>query len=68
MKEYTIDSLIKTFKQHSIEVKQLRKSMLKQWKDDFPDDPIPKHMKEDFCVTDALGLMCKEIKALKEKK
>ena len=64
---YEIESLIKTFSEHAVSAEEIRRKMLEEFKINYPDEPIPDHMKDGFSLPTALCRMCEEIRNLKEK-
>lgn len=63
--KYDIDTLIEIFSEHAIEAKKNKEKDLKDYKKNYPGEPIPAHMVDDFCITEALSCMCQEIADLK---
>jgi len=61
---YTIESLINTFSQHSIKAEKDRKGWIMDFKKNYPDEPVPDHMLDDFCIAKALHHICKEVARL----
>lgn len=64
--EYSIENLIDTFKEHHIKFRKNEQKLLKQFKEDYPEEPIPEEYMCDFSVALALFSICKSIKALHE--
>ena len=62
-----LDVLEQTFLHHAKEARTQNLVMCEQFHKDYPGQPLPVHFKEDFCLPEALALMCKEILALKER-
>jgi hypothetical protein len=63
---YTIEELIKTFDKHAIQAEETNKQMLESFKENNPNEPIPKHFLVDFSLAKALAAICREISILKD--
>jgi hypothetical protein len=61
-----LDSLVKTFSKHAKEARKARLSLVKDFQKNYPDEPIPNYLKEDFDLPDALSLICTEISNIKK--
>ncbi len=66
-KKYTLENLIKTFAEHAKEADKQQKIFVKNFKENFPEAPLPDHLKEDFNIAQALVTITKEIKKLQNK-
>lgn len=63
--DYTIDHLEKTFKQHAQKNVIQRQRDLESFKINYTDSEIPSDMLNDFCISEALCVICREIIQLK---
>lgn len=68
MTKYTLESLIKTFSEHAFETEEARKKYMKQFKEDYPNEPLPDYMLKDFNLPLAFVCICEELLKLREKK
>lgn len=66
--EYTLEFLEKKFAEHAIEAKKLNEVIVKTFKENNPDEPLPIHMTSDFSLCAALACICNEILKLKKVK
>jgi hypothetical protein len=64
--EYTIEQLEKTFKSHAQKNIIQRQRDLENFQKNYPDSEIPAHMLNDFCISEALHVICREINELKK--
>lgn len=62
-----IKKLVETFSKHEIQAEKDSKRLLKEFKKNYPEAPIPKHFKDDFCIARSLKEICMEIVSIKEK-
>ena len=65
MSEYTIEQLEKTFLEHYENSIQENNKRLEKFKKEYPDSEIPEHFLNDFHISKALHIICKEINLLK---
>lgn len=63
----TLEELIKTFTDHEKQAHKSDQERIKQFKEDYPEEPLPDHFKERFMLPMALAFMCSEILKLKNK-
>ncbi len=63
-KDYSLDYLIETFREHTIKSEEDRKKSREQFIKDYPDDEVPEHFNEEFNIANALYCICTEIKRL----
>lgn len=59
--KYTIEELVVTFKDHAQRAAKHNKEIIKGFKKNYPGEPLPEHMKEDFMLPTALACICEEI-------
>lgn len=64
--KYDINSLIETFEKHHEEVIINRKRMNIEFQKNYPGEPLPDYMQNDFSISKALCEICKAIKDLQE--
>jgi len=62
---YTIEELQKTFLIHEKKSKEMNEKMLKEHKENYPDEPIPDFYLEEFSLPAAMASICSEILSLK---
>jgi len=60
--------LAKTFKEHSQKLIKDREERLAEFKERYPDDPIPEFLADDFNLPEALAIICEEILCIKSAK
>lgn len=65
-KTYSMDYLIENFADHTIKTEKAREDMIKSFKENNPDQPLPDHMKDEFNVCKALLTLSVEIKRIAE--
>lgn len=65
--KYEIEHLIDLFAKHAKKAQKTQIELIKQFKENNPDEQLPKHFKSDFNLPLALMTICKEIQTLKEK-
>ena len=58
---YSIKELEKTFHEHHLESVKRNKEQIKEFKRDYPDEPLPVHFKEEFSFPFALSCICRAI-------
>lgn len=63
--EYRIESLGNIFAKHAEEADKNNEIHLEKYKENYPDSPIPEHMKNPFNVAKAFSVMACEIERLK---
>lgn len=61
----TLEELVQTFADHSIQAKIENEKLIKQFTEVNPGQTIPKWLLEDFSLPQALRLICEEIINLK---
>ena len=66
MEDYTIEQLEKTFKEHAEKAIIQQKEQLEKFKKDYLGSEIPCHFLNDFCISEALHVICREINHLKK--
>ena len=59
--DYTIERLEKTFMEHHERCVKENKERLEKFKIDYPDSEIPSHFLNDFSISEALHVICREI-------
>jgi hypothetical protein len=64
---YNIDELIKIFKRHTIKLEKNNKELIRSFTKNYPGEPIPAHLKDDFNLSRALLTFSREIKDLKKR-
>lgn len=65
MNEYSLEELIKTFKDHDIKFKKSREESIISFKENNPNTELPEWYTETFSICFALHSICKEILELK---
>jgi hypothetical protein len=65
-KKYYIEKLIETFENHSQKFDIQQKELIKKYRENYPDTPLPEHFCYDFSISKALKSMCEEIQKLRE--
>jgi hypothetical protein len=65
--DYRIEELSSTFLKHALLCEENDKRMLQQFRENYPDSPIPQHMLNPFNIAKALSVMSSEIEKLKIK-
>lgn len=63
---YTLKFLVETFSRHAIEAEKGKKKFIKEFKENYPDEPLPEHVKDDFNLPEALACICMEIMRIDE--
>jgi hypothetical protein len=64
---YDLESLVKTFAKHHEKSSKDSTKILEDFKKNYPGEPIPSHMMDDFSLPNALHAICVEIMELKGK-
>jgi len=59
--EYSMEFLIKKLAEHAIKAEENRAQWIRDFKQNYPEEPIPDHFKEDFNLPAALASICREI-------
>jgi hypothetical protein len=67
MQMYSLEELIKTFKEHAIQARKNNEELLKQFIENNPGAPIPEWCTQEFCISTALAAMCEEILHIRNK-
>ncbi len=65
--KYSMMALRDTFISHMIKSKQENERFKADFIRDYPDDPLPDHMLDDFSLPEALAAMCYEILKIKNR-
>lgn len=65
--KYTIDYLMQKFADHAHQATKERVKLEKEFRENYPEEPVPSHMKDNFNLPQALATICEEIKNLQEK-
>jgi hypothetical protein len=65
MSHYTLEFLIKTFSEHSLKFREGQKKLIRDFKENNPNDPLPDYSLDDFDLPKALVSICEEISNLK---
>ncbi len=65
--DYRIEALISLFSKHADLSDEQHKEHVKQYKENFPNQKLPKHMQKTFNLPRALSAMAYEIVKLKQK-
>jgi len=65
---YSLDELVETFLRHGTETQEQQWNLIKEHKERYPQEELPKYMNDPFNVSFALHAMCKELLDLKNKK
>jgi hypothetical protein len=65
VKEFTLDQLESLLNKHTIENEENFERTIKTWKELYPDQEVPEHLKEGFNLSCALWKIVKEIKEIK---
>lgn len=58
------EDLTCTFLDHSTQWEKQRLQHLEEFKKNNPNTPVPSHLEDVFCISQALMLMCQEIDKL----
>lgn len=66
--DYSIENLTNVFEKHARQCDELNENAIKEYKEDFPNHPVPAWFTNGFNINDALKSMCTAIKDLQEKK
>ena len=66
VKVYSLEDLKSTFETHSIKYKQDNKKFLEKYRKDYPDEKVPDHLNNQFCISDALYSIVNEVIELKK--
>ncbi len=63
--DYTIEQLEKTFKEHAQRNIIQNQRALENYKINYPDSEVPSHFLNEFCISEALHVICREINSIK---
>lgn len=63
---YTIEFLATKFAEHAIIAAKNKADLIRQFKKDYPKEPLPDYMEEDFDFPAALSCICMEIIRLRD--
>lgn len=66
--KYSLENLLSTFNSNALEVDASRLQQLKRFKENYPNNPLPKHLESDFNINRAFYNMIAEIMELKNGK
>lgn len=64
--KYSLEFLAETFAYHSKMAEKVRLEHIERFKSDYPNDPIPEHMQDDFNFPEAMYVLAKELMDLKK--
>ncbi len=64
MHKYTIDELIKSFKEHSETFRRLQKERREEFEKENPGQELPEWLKDNFVLSEALLSICEAIKKI----
>lgn len=64
--DYSIENLGAIFAKHADIADDEHEKMIKQYIQQYSDNPLPKHLKENFNIARALSVMASEIDRLKQ--
>jgi hypothetical protein len=64
--DYAIEQLENTFKDHAEKNEKNRIRDLEIFKNKYPKSEIPTHMLNDFSISEALHVICREINQIKK--
>lgn len=66
MYNYTLQDLALNFMDHAKEFEKIREESIKKYREQYQDDELPLHLKNEFNLSLALSVMCDEIEKLKK--
>jgi hypothetical protein len=64
-REYTLEKLSLIFEKHGIEADKNQERLIKEFKENYPNEKIPDHFKDDLNLPLALKFICDEIIKMK---
>lgn len=56
-----IEDLVETFTKHEVEARRQKEEAIIRWKNEFSSDKIPESFKDEFCLPEALKVICQEL-------
>lgn len=65
--DYSIEGIVDYFEKHAEHVRGANEGQLEEWKDRYPDGPVPDALERPFNFSMALAVMASEIQLLKLK-
>jgi len=65
--DYSIEKLVTTFAEHAEMFRQHNEQVCKAYKEQYPDQEIPAHLVNPFCMAHAFSVMAGEIEKLKSR-
>ena len=65
--KYKLEYLIDVFYKHAVQAEKNRQEMIKSFKENYPGEPLPDHMNDDFNLPKALSSICSQILKLRDK-
>jgi hypothetical protein len=64
--KYDIESLSEIYAYHAVQAKKFNDELIAAHQENYPDDPIPAHYQDDFCMATALKAICDAIIELRK--
>lgn len=64
--DYSIEQLENTFRKHAQKNIIQQQRDVENFKKDYPDSELPEHFLNDFDISEALHVICREINQLKK--
>lgn len=62
-----LNKLIEIFNNHSEHFQRKQKELIKQFKENNPNESLPSYLKDYFDLPSALSFICSEIESIKKK-
>ncbi len=62
---YQLDELSQEFERHAFEQLKMHSTQVKRYKEEWPDEKLPSHLSEGFCLPIALKIIVDELISLK---
>lgn len=64
--DYTTEKLEETFMKHHVDSSRIRNDLIEKYKKDYPNEPLPASFLDDFSISKALHVICREINQIKK--
>lgn len=62
-----IGELVETFTKHEVEARRQKEEAIIRWKNEYSSDKIPESFKDEFCLPEALKVICQELVTLRNR-